>query len=90
MAELQKDALMRRIQEACFAAHECALYLDGHPFNRKALEMHRRFTSDAESLKAEYEASYGPLTAENASVNRGEPEIWRWTMDKWPWQNTED
>ena len=87
MAELQKNALMRRIQEACFAAHECALYLDVHPGNRKALSMHAAFTKTANELKAQYESRFGPLTADAASRGNGG---WRWTAGGWPWQNTEE
>ncbi|MBP5155202.1 MAG: spore coat protein CotJB [Clostridia bacterium] len=87
MAELQKDALMRRIQEACFAAHECALYLDGHPGSRRALSMHAAFTKTANELKAQYESRFGPLTADSAS-RRGDG--WTWIRGAWPWQNTEE
>ncbi|MBO4278123.1 MAG: spore coat protein CotJB [Clostridia bacterium] len=87
MAELQKDALMRRIQEARFAAHECALYLDGHPGNRKALNMHRAFTKTAAELTAQYESRFGPLTADSASGGNG---VWLWVAGGWPWRNTEE
>ncbi|MBR4799949.1 MAG: spore coat protein CotJB [Clostridia bacterium] len=86
MAELQKDALLRRIQEACFAAHECVLYLDGHPGNRKALSMHAAFTKTANELTAQYESRFGPLTANSAGGTGG----WGWTAGKWPWQETEE
>ena len=86
MAELKKEALMRRIQEACFAAHECVLYLDGHPHDRKALAMHKKYNEAAKQLTAQYEANFGPLTADAAEDGgRG----WNWTSGKWPWQRTE-
>ena len=86
MAELNKNALMRRIQEACFAAHECALYLDTHPGNRRALGMHAAYTKTANDLKAQYESNFGPLTVDSASRGNGS---WRWVKGNWPWQNVE-
>ena len=96
MAELQKDALMLRIQQACFAAYECALYLDVHPYNRKALSMHAQYTREAKQLTSEYEANYGPLTIDSAAMEsnggngNGKQKGWSWVADKWPWQTTED
>lgn len=89
MAELQRDALMKRIQQVCFAAHECALYLDSHPYDRKALSLHRRFANDARDLTAQYESRFGPIRSESAADST-EKQGWTWATDPWPWQKTED
>ena len=88
MAELQKDALIQRLREVCFAAHECALYLDCHPDDRKALALHAEYAKAEKDLTAEYEQNFGPLTASAAGARgtRG----WSWIEGKWPWQNRED
>ena len=59
MADRKKEALMRNIQRSAFAAHECVLYLDGHPENKKALEYHRRAVEALNGYTAEYERLYG-------------------------------
>ncbi|MBO4453044.1 MAG: spore coat protein CotJB [Clostridia bacterium] len=88
MAELQKDALLQRIRENCFAAHECALYLDCHPGSAKALSMHAKYMKAANELTAEYERDFGPLTSGTAGADAAKG--WTWVEGKWPWQNRED
>ena len=71
---------------SAFAAHECVLYLDGHPENKKALEYHRRAVEALNGYTAEYERLYGALTANAQTENAG----WGWVRSPWPWQNTEE
>ena len=86
MADRKKESLMRNIQRSAFAAHECVLYLDGHPENKKALEYHRRAVEALNGYTAEYEWLYGALTANAQTENAG----WGWVRSPWPWQNTEE
>ena len=90
MAELQKNELMRRIRQACFAAHECTLYLDGHPYNRKAMELHDKYVSEAKDLTAQYESRFGPLTSGAKLAPQTAGEGWVWATNDWPWQNREE
>ncbi len=85
MNDKKRETLMRKIQMYAFAAHECALYLDGHPTNRKALEKHAAYAQKSKEAVAEYESLYGPLTS-NSNGDRQ----WAWIKGKWPWQNMED
>ncbi len=74
--------LMKTIQTLAFAVHETALYLDGHPDDRRALSY---FNSQNEKLRdavAAYEESYGPLTA-NGFDDSGD---WTWIKGPWPWK----
>ena len=82
----RRESLMRRIQMYAFAAHECALYLDCHPNNRKALEKHAHAVKEMNEAVAQYEGLYGPLTERSAGVG----DYWNWVKGKWPWQNQED
>lgn len=80
---------MRKIQMYAFTAHECALYLDCHPDNKKALEKHSAAVKSMNEAVAQYEELYGPLTADAAtkdSRNAG----WGWIYGKWPWQGEEE
>ncbi len=79
----RQETLMRKIQENAFVAHECVLYLDGHPTNRRALEKHAEAVKKLNEAVAEYESLYGPLTA-NASEGTVD---WNWVRGRWPWQN---
>lgn len=78
-----QENLLRKVQMYAFAAHECVLYLDCHPQNRKALEKHEKAVKELNKAVEEYENMYGPLTA-NAAMGRGG---WSWVAGKWPWQN---
>ena len=48
-----------RLSATQFAAWELHMYLDTHPCDRTANEMFRKYTNEAEILKAEYEKKYG-------------------------------
>ncbi len=82
----KRETLMRKVQMYAFVAHECALYLDCHPENRKALEKHSEAVKALNKAVEEYENMYGPLTANAAKGNGG----WSWIAGKWPWQNDDD
>ncbi len=82
----RQESLMREIQINAFVAHECVLYLDGHPTNKRALEKHKEAVERLNKATAEYESLYGPLTAKSAGGNVD----WNWVRGKWPWQNYED
>ncbi len=81
----KKEMLMRKVQETCFVAHECVLYLDCHPNNRRALEKHKTAVGEAKKAIAEYESLFGPLTASAAGENG-----WSWVVGSWPWQDGQD
>lgn len=83
-----REALMKRIQQQAFVAHECVLYLDCHPNNRRALEKHSEAVKALNEAVERYEGMYGPLTAN--SVNANQNAGWSWVYGKWPWQNYED
>ena len=74
--------LMRKIQQHSFAIVEATLYLDCHPNCAKALEYFKRHKIAYNKYIAEYEANYGPLTA-NVGANC---ESWNWIQGPWPWE----
>ncbi|MBQ3230302.1 MAG: spore coat protein CotJB [Clostridia bacterium] len=85
MGDNRRETLMRQIQRSCFVAHECALYLDCHPNNRKALEKRAQALKEKQEAVARYQELYGPLTVEAAGGNE-----WNWIKGKWPWQREEN
>lgn len=86
---MNKEKLMRKIQELAFAKTETELYLDCHPDNRAALEYHRGTVDELEKLVHEYEDRFGPISAASSSG-----EAWSWVLGAWPWhadfEETED
>lgn len=80
----RQSAAMRALQEAGFTLHELVLYLDTHPENRKALSMYQTYRKKYLELVSQYEASFGPLTANSVTGDS-----WTWGASCWPWQNRE-
>ena len=84
MAEnsMSQKKLMRQLQELEFAIIETALYLDGHPTNKKALKYYNTMKEKRNQVRAQYEEAYGPLTIfANNSEN-----TWHWVETTWPWE----
>ena len=72
---------MLKVQQTGFAVTELNLYLDTHPNDAQALAAFTRAVSAHRAAQAEYEALYGPLTAQSAAQ-----ETWLWGARPWPWQ----
>ncbi len=87
---MNRKELMKRIQMYAFTAHECALYLDCHPNNRRALQKHASAVKMMNSAVKQYEEMYGPLTVNSASFDDNKTASWAWVYGKWPWQREED
>lgn len=82
VSAVDKCKLLREISAVSFAAWELHLYLDTHPCDEKAIEMHKKYSERAMELKEEYEEYFGPLTHKAGSGLV-------WIKDPWPWEYTE-
>ena len=82
VSRLDRGSLLKRIQAADFALYETALYLDGHPNNRKALEYYRATRDQLKELREEYARAYGPLTM----YDNDSDSSWQWVDKPWPWE----
>ena len=78
-----REKLMREIMEYDFVETELVLYLDTHPRDMKALEMHSAIAKKAMELREEYEKKYGPLTTKGVKPTGS----WSWIESPWPWEN---
>ena len=78
-----KSMLMKKITQYEFAANELVLFLDTHPNDMKALEMHEAVADKLKKLKSLYNNKYGPLTANEASGS----DCFSWIKSPWPWEN---
>ena len=79
---MNREAMLKRVQEAEFVLADLNLFLNTHPENQMALEMFRRYQAIHEKAAAEYEALFGPLTAGSADTTQG----WGWVQTPWPWE----
>ena len=77
---MNKDKLLKRVSALGFAMYELRLFLDTHPDNQDALEMLKSYKKKYESVKAEYEKEFGPLTLNGYNSDE-------WLKDPWPWNN---
>ena len=78
-----KKQLMNKIMQYEFTANELVLFLDTHPQDMKALEMHEAVSEKLKKLKSAYNKNFGPLTANDASGSN----CWSWIENPWPWEN---
>ena len=78
----ERKKLLMRLSATQFAAWELHLYLDTHPCDTKALEMHKKYSERAKELTEEYEECFGPLTHMGGSGLE-------WIKDPWPWEYKE-
>lgn len=79
---MNREELMRKIQETGFALYDLNLFLDTHPDNQMALDYFADVQKNHTELNAEYEMLYGPLTAFDTDTAQG----WTWIKDPWPWE----
>ncbi len=77
-----KDALMREVQAACFAAYDLQLYLNTHPTDSRAMMMYTAAVQRKKALTEEYEKAYGPITADSAAGTMP----WQWIKSPWTWE----
>ncbi len=75
-----KQELLSVIQAHEFAITDLCLYLDTHPEDMKALNLHKKYCNDLNAVKSMYQKMYGPLTI-NYPCNS-----WRWIEEPWPWE----
>lgn len=79
--EDNRQALLRRLQEATFALQEATLFLDTHPTDPQALRYHNEKLARRKELKKQYTARFGPLCSDTADQNS-----WCWAQGPWPWE----
>ncbi|MBR6045513.1 MAG: spore coat protein CotJB [Ruminococcus sp.] len=78
----EQQKLLRRVQACAFTVHEAVLYLDSHPTCTEGLAFYRTHKEKYESVLAEYQKKYGPLTACASEGTRK----WEWVTEPFPWE----
>ena len=77
----EREKLLRKLSQVDFAMFELHLFLDTHPHDQAALNMHNRYMKESAALHMEYTSKYGPLNTKD--VNKSN--MWQWIKDPWPW-----
>ncbi len=78
----EREELLKCIMAFDFAAIEMNLYLDTHPFDMCAINLHNYYVTHGKALRDQYERLYGPITA-NSPHSRYP---WKWIESPWPWE----
>ena len=82
---MNREELLRKVQEADFVLYDVNLFLDTHPSNQAALEFFNESQRVYTEAVADYEALYGPLGAFDTDTTQG----WLWVQGPWPWERME-
>ncbi len=78
----EKQQLLRDVQNVAFLVKEAQLFLDTHPEDANALSYFDYYNKLLDTLTAEYEDKFGPLTVYGIKANDG----WSWIEQPWPWE----
>ncbi len=75
-----RASLLHEIMSLNFAVNDLVLYLDTHPTDSRAINMHSEYSEKVIELTQKYQRLYGPLTVNFSS------ETWDWIDEPWPWE----
>lgn len=75
-----RQSLLHEIMSLNFAVNDLVLYLDTHPTDSRAINLHNKYSEKVIELTEKYQRLYGPLTVNFSS------ETWDWIDEPWPWE----
>ena len=75
-----RHTLLHEIMSLNFAINDLVLYLDTHPKDTRAINLHNEYSEKVIELTEKYQRLYGPLTVNFSS------ETWDWIDEPWPWE----
>lgn len=79
---MNRDEMLKALTAMDFYAVDMALYLNTHPDDREALARYNTVVNEANALRRDYEAQFGPMY----SYRSTSASPWQWKNDPWPWQ----
>lgn len=80
---MNRNDMIRQIQQLNFAMIELGLFLNNQPECQNALAMFDRLRLMYINMRNEYENLYGPLTYDGVNAER---DGWSWMKGPWPWE----
>ncbi len=78
----EREELMKQLQSYAFAAYDWNLYLDTHPYDKKAIAMYHKMIDKAQEFKKLYNEKFGPIFAGDSK----DMNFWNWIDTPWPWE----
>ena len=78
---MNRNDMLCQLMALNFSLIDLNLYLDTHPDDAEAIEAYKDLEKEFNSLKKEYEKSYGQLTPGTIKNDQ-----WTWISDPWPWE----
>lgn len=78
---MDRNALLKKIREYCFALKELELFLDTHPNCEKALKLFNSYKKKKAAAVDEYNKKFGVLQSIQSSDTK-----WNWIEGPWPWE----
>jgi len=79
----KQEALLLKLNETSFYAHELNLLLDINPNNRDMLQKFNNYRNITNDLLNQYESLYGPITISSNSLNSYP---FPWSTSTFPWE----
>lgn len=79
---VDRKALLHKINMISFAINDCTLYLDTHPTDEEALTCINELLPIRRSLLEKYSQNFGPLTIDTAMPSKK----WEWACAPMPWE----
>jgi len=73
--------LIKEIMAVDFAVYDISLFLNTHPNDRRALDMHNNLAKKSKQLRAAYQEKYGPL-----SLRKIANCPYDYINNPWPWE----
>lgn len=78
----RKEQMLNDIGMLDFTLVELTLYLDTHPFDRRAMEYFNHYNKIKNQMEKEFSQKFFPLTKDYADSDKE----WRWGMAPLPWE----
>ncbi len=78
-----RSELLRNVQATSFAVDEAKLYLDTHPYDKKAQAYFDKYNNARQRAVQAFEELYGPLLVDDIDAVRNG---WQWIDPPMPWE----
>ncbi len=79
-----RQTLLKKLTELDFMSVDLGLFLDTHPTDKEAIELYNKVVRAADTVRAEYEKSVGPMCSFRSTARCDD--AWQWAECPWPWE----
>jgi len=83
--KISREGLLKEVMALNFAITDISLYLDTHPRDTEAIELHNEYVEKYNVASEKYVKLYGPLTINNLNADCN---YWHWIDEPWPWERS--